>query len=70
MKFIFIFVIALMFSSDSFSSCGDDKKVLFFANGMFNSKKTARQGLEKLKRITIQENPALVFDDYEIARVL
>jgi hypothetical protein len=67
MKFVCIVCVALMFSLKSFSSCGEEKKVLFFANGMFNQKKHARDSLDNLKTTIAQKNSELLFDDYEVA---
>lgn len=49
------------------ASCGDTKTVLYFANGMFNSKESATQSLRELLKRVRKDYPSNRFDAFEVA---
>lgn len=49
------------------ASCGDTKTVLYFANGMFNSKESATQSLRELLKRVRKQDPSNKVDAFEIA---
>lgn len=64
---LLIFILVCSFSQYSYSECREDKKVLFFANGMFNSRIDAKDSLEKLISEYAIAFPDEKFDDFQIA---
>ena len=67
MKFILVVITLFFLIDNSFASCGTKRRVLFFANGMFNDKKSAHLSLEKLVEQYLKDNPKSNFDNYELA---
>lgn len=61
------FLLLLLFSNVSSAECKKNLKVLFFANGMFNSKTDAFKSLKELRKAYELKSNKENFDEYKVA---
>lgn len=66
-KVVLVFIICFQGFFSKAAECTTPKRVLFYANGMFNSFESTEELLEELKSDFHSKYPQTVFDKHEIA---